>query len=112
MPLSLSVEGKTIALDEEHFLFIHNQWTPAFPPALASHLVITLTPLHWAMITLLRDYYEAEGKVPTLKYVVEQLRQQDAFQTLCSSDLYQAFTDQPLKQACQLAGLPKPPHCL
>lgn len=112
MPLILHVNHEDIALDEDNFLLIQSQWSPAFSEALADHLNITLSPLHWTMMTLLRGYYDENGKVPTLRYVVQQLRQQAAFKDINSSDLYHAFTDQPLKQACQLAGLPKPPHCL
>lgn len=112
MPWVLHANDKDITLDEENFLLVQGQWTPSFSEGLAIHLRVTLGPLHWMIITLLRHYYEEKGKVPTLRYLVGQLRQQEAFKDISSSDLYQAFTDQPLKQGCQLAGLPKPPHCL
>ena len=112
MPRILHVEHEAIPLDEENFLLIHAQWSLAFVNALAQTLSITLTPLHWAMITSAREHYKETGKVPTLKYLVDWLRKQENFKNLSSADLYHGFTEQPLKQTCQLAGLPKPPHCL
>lgn len=112
MNATLSLNGQTIQLTEENFLFFPKDWSPPVTEKLAELLNVELTPLHWDIIYLLRKNYEQTQSSPKLRYLIETLRQNPIWHTLKSSDLYQIFTDQPLKQACQLAGLPKPPHCL
>ncbi len=109
---NLIVAERSIALDKDGFLIDLNDWSPATAEALAATEELALSPEHWEVLTLLREFY-AEFQLspatrPLIKYVALKLGADKGN----SLHLNRLFKGTPAKLAAKLAGLPKPTNCL
>ena len=108
----LAIEGQELALDKEGFLVDLADWSDAAAQALAHAEGIELTPDHWEVLHVLRDFY-AEFQLspatrPLIKYCAFKLGTEKGN----SQHLNRLFNGRPAKLAAKLAGLPKPTNCL
>jgi tRNA 2-thiouridine synthesizing protein E len=108
----LIVADRTIVLDKDGYLADLNDWSAAAAEALAAEEQLTLSPEHWEVLNLLRDFY-AEFQLspatrPLIKYVTLKLGTDKGN----SLHLNRLFKGTPAKLAAKLAGLPKPTNCL
>lgn len=108
----LSVDNRLIALDKDGYLADLHDWSPAAAEALAAQEELALSPEHWEILQLLRDFY-AEFQLspatrPLIKYVALKLGTDKGN----SLHLNRLFKGTPAKLAAKLAGLPKPTNCL
>ena len=67
--------------------------------------VAELTPDHWKVINMLRNYYLQFGIAPMVRKVCKET----GFKL---NEIYKLFPSGPAKGACKLAGLPKPTGCV
>ncbi|MFN3235176.1 MAG: TusE/DsrC/DsvC family sulfur relay protein [Gammaproteobacteria bacterium] len=86
------------------------QWSKALAKDIAHEEEIALTEKHWLVIETLREFYDAYHKLPTMRILIAHLKKSHT--DFSSQELYALFPDHPLKRACKIAGLPKPPHCV
>lgn len=100
------------ATDDSGYLLDTQHWTREFAEQAATNAGLTLSPDHWQVIEFLRDYYTRYGLSPPMRVLVKALAPLLGEAKATSRRLYQLFPDGPAKQACKIAGLPKPESCI
>ncbi|MGQ8915833.1 TusE/DsrC/DsvC family sulfur relay protein [Pseudomonas lundensis] len=108
----LTLDGRSIELDKDGYLADLNDWSPEVATALAMQNDIELTPDHWEILQLLRNFYDefqlSPATRPLIKYTALKLGAEKGN----SLHLNRLFNGTPAKLAAKLAGLPKPTNCL
>ena len=108
----LTLDGRSIELDKDGYLADLNDWSPEVATALAMQNDIELTPEHWEILQLLRNFYDefqlSPATRPLIKYTALKLGAEKGN----SLHLNRLFNGTPAKLAAKLAGLPKPTNCL
>ncbi|RKR06224.1 tRNA 2-thiouridine synthesizing protein E [Kushneria sinocarnis] len=99
-------------LDEEGYLLDPAEWTPAVTRILAEHEGRTLDERHWAIIELVRAFYERYEMAPAMRALVKLVRQSLGEEQGRSVYLMTLFPESPARVVARLAGLPKPTNCL
>jgi tRNA 2-thiouridine synthesizing protein E len=110
--MELMVNGRALALTEQGFLVNRLDWDEAVASRLAQHENITLTDQHWEIIWFIRSYYQQYKHLPNTRMFIKAIARTLGEDKGNSRYLHRLFPDGPLKYACKLAGLPKPPTCL
>lgn len=105
-------DGRRLPLDGEGYLADWAAWTPEVAEAFAGRDGLALTADHWAVIELLRDYFQAYEIAPPMRALLKLLRDRLGDAALGSRELYRLFPEGPAKQACRYAGLPRPVSCI
>ncbi|CAG8868751.1 Sulfurtransferase TusE [Pseudomonas fluorescens] len=109
---TLTVGDRQIALDKDGFLADLQEWSPEVAEALAKREQIALTPDHWDILELLRQFYAqyqlSPATRPLIKYAALKLGPEKGN----SPHLNRLFNGTPAKLAAKLAGLPKPTNCI
>lgn len=108
----LELNGRQIETTEAGFLVDAGAWDEAVAEALARLESIQLTGAHWEIIRFIRDYYRQYNHLPNARLFTKALRNSLGEEKGSSRYLHRLFPDGPLKYACKIAGLPKPPTCL
>jgi tRNA 2-thiouridine synthesizing protein E len=108
----LDVNGQLLPLTDQGFLVDLMQWDDTVALELARCEGIHLEPEHWEILYFIRDYYQRYKHLPNARVFVKAVRNALGEEKGCSRYLHQLFPAGPLKLACKLAGLPKPPTCL
>lgn len=98
--------------DDNGYLLDFTQWSRRFAEHVALAEGIVLTADHWAVVEFLRDYHDRFGLSPPMRVLVKAISPLLGEAKASSRRLYQLFPDGPAKQACKVAGLPKPESCL
>lgn len=98
-------------LDSEGFLKDLNLWNPDVAVFLAEVEGIALTPEHWEIIQLVRNYYGTYRLFPPLRVLVTQVKNQFGPAKGSSIHIMGLFTGKPVRVIARIAGLPKPPNC-
>jgi len=99
-------------LDRHGYLADGSLWTPEFARELADRDGIELTPEHWQVIELVREYYFDYDMAPPMRLLTRALAVKLGQERASSRSLYRLFPEGPAKQACRYAGLPKPVSCI
>ena len=97
---------------EQGFLVNMAEWNESVAAQLAALNQIALTPAHWEIIHFIRDYYQQFKHLPNARVFTKAIAKTLGEDKGNSRYLHGLFPDGPLKYACKLAGLPKPPTCL
>lgn len=100
------------ARDVHGFLLDRKQWNEDVACRLATEEGVTLTPAHWEILHLLREYHAAHEHIPAMRALVSLVRRQLGPDKGNSPYLLQLFPGSPVRVAARIAGLPKPEHCL
>lgn len=108
----LSVNGKAVPTSGQGFLLDLADWNEAVAVQLAAQQGIILTDAHWEIIHFIRAYYQNYKHLPNARLFSKAIANTLGADKSSSHYLHQLFPDGPLKYACKLAGLPKPPTCL
>ncbi len=98
--------------DKEGYLLELGDWTPSVAVELALREGVTLTPAHWAVIDILRDFYETTRVSPSMRPLVKLVAQRLDTEKGNSIYLLSLFPGSPAKLAAKIAGLPRPTNCL
>ena len=99
-------------VDKEGFLVDLRDWNEAVAAQIAHAAGIELTPAHWQIISMLREFYHATGLSPSMRPLVKLVRERVGPEHGTSIHLHQLFRGSPAKVAAKIAGLPRPTNCL
>ncbi len=110
--MSMEINGETIDTDEEGYLINLADWTPDVAQQLAEEEKIALTDNHWEVVNFLREYYNEYQIAPAVRVLTKAIGKQFGEEKGNSKYLYELFPYGPAKQACKIAGLPKPTGCI
>ena len=98
--------------NEQGFLIRAADWNEQVAQVLADINDISLTAAHWDIINFIRQYYLQYKHLPNARVFAKAIAKTLGEEKANSRYLLRLFPDGPLKYACKLAGLPKPPTCL
>lgn len=108
----LKLAGADLETTAEGFLSDARVWNEQVAEELASLNNIEISPAHWEILYFIREYYFQYQHLPNARMFAAAIRKKLGEDKACSRYLQKLFPDGPLKYACKLAGLPKPPTCL
>jgi len=110
--MMIQVSGAMLDTTDGGFLLNPDEWNDSVAEALATQVNVSLTHAHWEIVRFIRDYYLRFNHLPNARVFVKAVRKELGEEKGNSRYLQRLFPDGPLKQACLIAGLPKPPGCI
>ena len=110
--MALEVNGKSIETDEEGYLVDLNDWSEDAAKLLAVEEKVDMTAEHWEVINFLREYYNEYQIAPAIRVLTKAVAKKLGPDKGNNKYLYELFPYGPAKQACKIAGLPKPTGCV
>ncbi|MEZ5658130.1 MAG: TusE/DsrC/DsvC family sulfur relay protein [Burkholderiaceae bacterium] len=109
---TIEVNGKSIETDEEGYLVTLSDWDEQVADEIAKTENIEMDDSHWEVVNFLRDYYEEYQIAPAVRVLTKAIGKKLGPDKGNSAYLYELFPYGPAKQACKIAGLPKPTGCV
>ncbi len=110
--MGIVINGTELETDEEGYLLDLNQWTKDAAVELAKSENVAMTESHWEVIDFLREYYDEYQIAPAVRVLTKAIGKKLGKEKGNSKYLYELFPYGPAKQACKIAGLPKPTGCI
>ena len=110
--MELEVNGISIDTTDQGFLLDMNLWNDLVAERLASLEGIDLTDAHWEILIYIRQFYLEYKYLPNARVFSKAIKKKLGAEKAGSRYLLKLFPAGPLKYACKIAGLPKPPSCL
>ncbi|MBM3558006.1 MAG: TusE/DsrC/DsvC family sulfur relay protein [Alphaproteobacteria bacterium] len=110
--MAYQIDSTTIEADEEGYILDINQWTKELAARIAEAEQINMTEEHWEVVNFLRDYYNEYQIAPAIRVLVKAVKEKMGAEKGSNKYLYELFPYGPAKQACKIAGLPKPTGCV
>lgn len=108
----LEISGRRLETTAGGFLADAEAWDEHVAHALAAGLSIKLAEPHWEILFFLRNYYFRFRHLPNMRMFVKAVQKEFGEEKGNSRYLHRLFPESPLKYACLIAGLPKPPGCV
>jgi len=109
---TIEVKGKNYETDEEGYLANLAEWNEDVADYIAKTEEINMDDQHWEVINFLRDYYDEYQIAPAVRVLTKAIGKKLGPDKGNSQYLYELFPYGPAKQACKIAGLPKPTGCV
>lgn len=110
--MAYELNGQTIEHDEEGYITDVNAWTEDIAKIIAQAEGIDMTTEHWEVIHFLRGYYTEYQIAPAVRVLTKAVAKKLGPEKGNNKYLYELFPYGPGKQACKIAGLPKPTGCV
>ncbi len=110
--MAIEINGKSIEVDEEGYITDLSQWDEDVAGVLAKEEGIEMSENHWEVVNFLREYYEEYQIAPAVRVLTKAIGKKLGPEKGNSKYLYELFPYGPAKQACKIAGLPKPTGCI
>jgi tRNA 2-thiouridine synthesizing protein E len=110
--MAIEVSGKTLETDEEGYLVNLADWSEEVANQIAKSENVEMTPNHWEVVNFLREYYNEFQIAPAVRVLTKAIGKKLGADKGNSKYLYELFPYGPAKQACKIAGLPKPTGCV
>jgi tRNA 2-thiouridine synthesizing protein E len=110
--MAIEVGGKTYETDEEGYLVNLADWTEELGGEIAKTENVEMSPNHWEVVNFLREYYNEYQIAPAVRVLTKAIGKKLGADKGNSKYLYELFPYGPAKQACKIAGLPKPTGCV
>ena len=110
--MTIEVGGKTVETDEEGYLVNLSDWTEDVANVIAQTENVAMSESHWEVVNFLRDYYNEFQIAPAVRVLTKAIGKKLGPDKGNSKYLYELFPYGPAKQACKIAGLPKPTGCV
>jgi tRNA 2-thiouridine synthesizing protein E len=101
-----------IDVDTDGFLLDHLKWNSETAEQLAKNEGLSLTPEHWQLIDLIRQFYAEFGLSPAMRPLAKYIKLHLGADKANSIYLMQLFPQSPAKYLAKIAGLPRPENCL
>jgi tRNA 2-thiouridine synthesizing protein E len=112
MEMAITVGDNTLETDEEGYLVNLSDWSEEVANAIAQAENVEMTPNHWEVVNFLREYYNEYQIAPAVRVLTKAIGKKLGQDKGNSKYLYELFPYGPAKQACKIAGLPKPTGCV
>jgi sulfur relay protein, TusE/DsrC/DsvC family len=109
--VELIIEGVALKITQQGFLSDLNDWSENVAKELALLNNVELSAEHWEIILFIRGYYQRFKHLPNARVFTKAIKQEFGVEKGNSRYLHRLFPQGPLKYACKIAGLPKPPTC-
>jgi len=109
---TIDVAGKSIETDEEGYLVNLSDWSEEVANEIAKGENIDMSESHWEVVNFLREYYDEFQIAPAVRVLTKAIGKKLGPDKGNSQYLYELFPYGPAKQACKIAGLPKPTGCV
>jgi tRNA 2-thiouridine synthesizing protein E len=74
--------------------------------------MVDLSPDHWAIVALARQFYERTGVVPAMRPLVKLVAEALGADKGNSIFLLRLFPGSPARIVAKIAGLPRPTNCI
>ena len=110
--MSFDYDGRTYETDEEGYLVNLGDWSEGIANFLAQQEKVDMSQNHWEVVNFLRDYYNEYQIAPAIRVLTKAIGKKLGADKGNSKYLYELFPYGPAKQACKIAGLPKPTGCI
>ena len=110
--MAYQLNGTTFEADEEGYITDISQWSPELANLIALDEKIEMSDDHWEVVNFLREYYEEYQIAPAIRVLTKAVKKTMGADKGNSKYLYELFPYGPAKQACKIAGLPKPTGCI
>jgi tRNA 2-thiouridine synthesizing protein E len=110
--MDYDVNGTTIAADEEGYITNLSEWSKELADVIAVNEKIDMNEEHWEVVNFLRDYYEEYQIAPAVRVLIKSVKKPMGKEKGNNKYMYELFPYGPAKQACKIAGLPKPTGCV
>lgn len=102
----------SLQLTDDGFLVDREQWSEDIATAIALCHGIELEQQHWEILNALIDYCERQQEAPSMRGLVNEVKQTLGPTKGRSIYLMQLFGASPAKLTARIAGFPKPKNCL
>ena len=109
---TIEVNGKSYETDEEGYLVNLGEWNEDVANFIAKTENVDMSQNHWEVVNFLRKYYDEYQIAPAVRVLTKAIGKQLGAEKGSSQYLYELFPYGPAKQACKIAGLPKPTGCV
>lgn len=110
--MAYELHGIEYSTDEQGYLSDFSEWTEELAIVIAEAEDIAMTNEHWEVVQFLRNYYDEFKIAPAVRILVKAIKRAFGPDKGNSIYLYELFPLGPGKQACKIAGLPKPTGCV
>ena len=110
--MAYELDGKTYESDEEGYLIDLSTWNAELAVLIAADEKIEMSDDAWEVVNFLRSYYEEYQIAPAVRVLTKAVKKRLGAEKGNSKYLYELFPYGPAKQACKIAGLPKPTGCI
>jgi TusE/DsrC/DsvC family sulfur relay protein len=110
--MTIEVNGQAFETDEEGYLVNLSDWSKEIAEHIAQQEEVSMTDNHWEVVNFLRNYYDEYQIAPAVRVLTKAIGKQLGADKGNSKYLYDLFPYGPAKQACKIAGLPKPTGCV
>ncbi|TCS73871.1 tRNA 2-thiouridine synthesizing protein E [Sulfuritortus calidifontis] len=109
---TVNIAGKDVEVDEEGYLTNLADWNEDVAAYLAQEEKVEMTESHWEVVNFLREYYNEYQIAPAIRVLTKAIAKKLGPDKGNNKYLYELFPYGPAKQACKIAGLPKPTGCI
>jgi tRNA 2-thiouridine synthesizing protein E len=109
---TVNIAGKDVDVDEEGYLTNLADWNRDVAEYLAKEEKVDMTENHWEVVNFLREYYSEYQIAPAIRVLTKAISKKLGADKGNNKYLYELFPYGPAKQACKIAGLPKPTGCI
>ncbi len=110
--MAYDVNGTVVEHDEEGYITNLGEWTKELADVISKAESIDMGEEHWAVVNFLRDYYEEYQIAPAVRVLIKSIKKSMGPEVGNNKYMYELFPYGPAKQACKIAGLPKPTGCV
>lgn len=110
--MPIEVNGTSYETDEEGYLVNLADWNEDIAKEIAKTENVEMSENHWEVVNFLRSYYDEFQIAPAVRVLTKAIGKQLGEEKGNSKYLYELFPYGPAKQACKIAGLPKPTGCV
>ena len=109
---TMDLQGKQIEIDKDGYIVNMDRQTKELADHIAKIEGINMTTAHWDVVNLVRDYYQKYQIAPMIKISVKEIGKVMGPEKGNTQYLFELYPAGPAKQACKIAGLPKPTRCI
>ena len=110
--MAYEVNGTVYEADEEGYITDIGAWNEDLAELIAKDENIEMNDDAWEVVKFLRNYYEEYQIAPAVRVLTKAVKKKLGPEKGNSKYLYELFPYGPAKQACKIAGLPKPTGCI
>lgn len=110
--MAYTVNGTTVEHDEEGYITDLSAWSKELADVIAAEEKIDMKDEHWEVVNFLREYYDEYQIAPAVRVLIKAIKKKWGKEKGNNEYMYELFPYGPAKQACKIAGLPKPTGCV